>query len=99
MHGGKITPIFGSADLKQIIEEVVHMQKMQADRVEIWIETKTKIENDVKIKFDAQRLQQVLTNLLSNAIKFSPSHSTITVKGKLKMQTGTEGIIVVKVSD
>lgn len=38
------------------------------------------IEDDVLVRVDVVRIQQILTNLLSNAIKFSPPNSKIDLK-------------------
>ena len=83
LEGGEIVPIMRTANLKHLLEDTILMHRMQAENV-----SKIRVHNavmngvrDLKIKFDAQRLQQVLNNLLSNAIKFSPAFTTITVSG------------------
>lgn len=43
----------------------------------------TKEENLPETKFDAQRIEQVLTNLVSNAIKFTEENKTITISSNL----------------
>ena len=71
LDGGTIEPMVCTADLKQTIEDVIQMQRMQSDLNNIKIETKFVAITFRKLKFDQQRFCQVLTNLLSNAIKFS----------------------------
>lgn len=60
---------------------------MQAESSEITIEAKLAGLKDHKLKFDAQRLQQVLSNLLSNAIKFSKAEAKVTVTGQVQMRS------------
>ena len=53
---GKIVPVLLAANLKQTIEDTIHMHRMQADLVQIKIELKLISLRDIKVKFDAQRL-------------------------------------------
>lgn len=43
---------------------------------------KAKIENNIEIKADYQKFQQILFNLLSNAIKFTPNNGEIKLEAK-----------------
>lgn len=49
---------------------------------------------DIRGRFDAVRVQQVLDNLISNAIKYSPAGTTVTVQVKR-----ADGCAVLEVSD
>jgi len=58
------------------------------------IEIETDIEEDVKVKADAELLSHVWNNLFSNAFKFTPSGGRVTVS-----LTATDHHAIVKVSD
>ena len=65
---------------------------------EIWekknLNIETDIEDDVRIRSDAELLSLVWNNLISNAVKFTPEEGTIGVSLK------TEGnLVIVSVSD
>ena len=76
----KVRPEINS--ITQIIEDVYRDQKVLADKKNISI----KLELSDKIpllRFDADRIEQVLTNFFSNALKFTEEAGMITVKTRL----------------
>ncbi|WP_331344044.1 PAS domain S-box protein [Cellvibrio sp. UBA7661] len=58
--------------LLPILENSLESNKAYADTFGIRLELRTPAA-DLRVRVDAQRLQQVLANFISNAVKFSPS--------------------------
>jgi signal transduction histidine kinase len=67
----------GECDLSTVVRDAVDNIRPSADAKELRLEVK--VEPQVKIHGDAERLQQVMWNLLSNAVKFTPTKGVITV--------------------
>ena len=65
------------ANLRTIIDDALTAIRPAADAKHLLI--KTDIDNDMVIRADPQRLQQVLWNLLSNSVKFTPPGGVVTV--------------------
>ncbi len=76
----KVKPEVNS--ITQIIEDVYRDQKVLADKksISINLELSDKIP---LLRFDADRIEQVLTNFFSNALKFTDEGGVITVKTRL----------------
>ena len=58
-------------------------------------EDETKLQQPLKVKGDAERLEQVLVNLMSNAIKYSPDHGPVTVS----LHNTNDGMVEIAVED
>ena len=54
-----------------------------------------RVPEDLVVRVDRERIQQVLTNLLGNAVKFTPPGGTVTVAA----ERSSDGALVVYVSD
>jgi signal transduction histidine kinase len=70
MENGQFQPQFEPAYLYKIIRETIEILKGQAKTKKLDIIFNPPSE-DIFLKVDEMRIQQVLMNLLSNAIKFS----------------------------
>jgi signal transduction histidine kinase len=75
--------IIDTFNISKAIKEVLEIQEDKIIMKEIDIEANYKI-NNVNIKTDKKRLQQVLLNILSNAVKFTNR------KGKIIITTSLE---------
>ncbi|GAC1615044.1 MAG: hypothetical protein NVS4B11_01360 [Ktedonobacteraceae bacterium] len=58
-------------------------------------DAETTLQKPLKIKGDAERLEQVLVNLMSNAVKYSPNSGPVTVS----LRNTDEGTIEIAVAD
>jgi signal transduction histidine kinase len=77
--------------LGSVLKSAVDNQRIVAAAKQI-IVTLTQEADDVVIKGDPDRLQQVFWNLLSNAVKFTPVHGAVDVR---MYETGDEVIVAV----
>lgn len=82
-------------NIKNITDKVISLLKTKADEKEIIIETN--IPEDLQIKVDKNKLEQVFFNLLDNAIKFSVDKGRIIISAeilvdKIKIDVSDTGI-------
>ena len=79
----KFNTVLKKFNIKETIEEVVDIQKYQAERLGLKIKTKFHGFDLVNylVQSDPDRIQQVLLNLLSNALKFT-NEGSITIMCK-----------------
>lgn len=71
--GGEMPLVLKDVLVSDLVGEVVeNLQTISEDH-----ELSYAIEDDVLVRVDVIRIQQVLTNLLSNAIKFSPADTAV----------------------
>lgn len=82
IEAGKMDFNFAQANINTVIGYVKTALAEVAKSKGLNLVTK-EAENLPETKFDAQRLEQVLTNLVSNAIKFTSEGKTITISSKL----------------
>lgn len=82
IEAGKMDFNFASANINTVIGYVKTALSEVAKSKGLNLVTE-EAENLPETKFDAQRLEQVLTNLVSNAIKFTSEGKTITISSKL----------------
>ncbi|MBK9049822.1 MAG: GAF domain-containing sensor histidine kinase [Chloroflexi bacterium] len=79
IESGRLSLEHHEVDLTVIIQEVMHIQRPQANNRHITLH----YEGETVVPFitgDADRLKQVLLNLVSNAIKYNREWGTITVR-------------------
>ncbi len=82
IEAGKMDFNFTSANINTVIGYVKTALSEVAKSKGLNLITQ-EAENLPETKFDAQRLEQVLTNLVSNAIKFTSEGKTITISSEL----------------
>ena len=82
IEAGKMDFNFASANINTVIGYVKTALSEVAKSKGLNLITQ-EAENLPETKFDAQRLEQVLTNLVSNAIKFTSEGKTITISSEL----------------
>ena len=75
IESGKMTLERQPMSIQTIVEEVITMVKLQADRKGVDLISSLNLEGREYVFGDAVRLRQVLLNLVSNAVKFTPKGS------------------------
>jgi len=75
-------------DFVGFIRKVVHNFKIQTERKQVTIELKTDSES-IYLRFDPQRMDEVISNLIDNAIKYSHIGGTII----LEVNTTTNNVV------
>jgi signal transduction histidine kinase len=78
LEAGQLDFNFEQASLRIVAEDAMLSQQAIAQKRSVDLVLDASV--DPLVRFDYQRIYQVLINLLSNAIKFSPEHGTVTVK-------------------
>lgn len=87
-----IEPIFHKIDLQKIIDECIHLYRMQAEQKHIVIDNTLK--TNVYVLADVEMLKVILRNLISNALKFTHSGGIITIMTMTK-----ENYAIISVKD
>ncbi|ODS33926.1 MAG: two-component sensor kinase [Candidatus Scalindua rubra] len=79
IENGRLVLNLTAHDYKKFLNEKIELMQILAakKKVRIKIEYNTKIHT---LKFDSERIKQVINNLLNNAIAFSPENTTITIQ-------------------
>lgn len=80
---GELTLRLEMLMLNEIVREVIDSRQTELD--EQMLVVKTRIEPDLCVRADRERLAMILTNLLSNAIKFSPRGGTINLDARVDL--------------
>ena len=79
IESGKVKMNFAKQSILPVISEVLDSLRPLVNEKKVILETKIP-ERTGTIKFDRDRISQVLVNLVSNAIKFTPEKGEITVE-------------------
>lgn len=79
---GQLELRIADAELSEVVERSIESVKPLADKNKISLVQK--VEENLSLQADADRLTQVIINFLSNAIKFSPQGSQVTVEANTK---------------
>lgn len=82
LEAGEIAPEITNIDLQNLVKNVVHSFRIEANKKQIRFETDfdESIISSKHIKTDAEKLKLILSNLLSNAVKFSYEDDRIDIK-------------------
>ncbi len=94
IESGKMTLAHKPFALRELLEDVIQMERMVASEKNVRIEEKCDLPPEVAFYGDAQRLKQCAVNLVNNAVKFTPAGGCVTVactaqppeKGKTTMR-------------
>ena len=75
---GEMAFRFKLVNVRELVSDAVIMSKPYADQLDVSLSV-TNADEDIFIKGDVDRLQQVMANLISNASKFSHGGDTVTI--------------------
>lgn len=78
IESGKLNLNFEQCDLIRLAQQSIQLNNTMAAKKEIAISLKNS-HNQINIKIDRQKIEQVFNNLLSNAVKFSHPQGKVTV--------------------
>jgi signal transduction histidine kinase len=79
MEAGKYRLYRKDTDLREMMLDIVAMQRLAADRMSVKVEFSPSWPEKLILDIDKQRLKRVFHNLLSNAIKYSRPDTTIII--------------------
>ncbi len=94
----KITLENLSFNLRETVEQVVHLLRVQASGKGLRFHSRVSPEIPPLLRGDAHRLQQILTNLCANAIKFT-GQGEVTLDAALECRGDGTGTVRFTVSD
>ena len=81
IEAGRFMVATDAHDVRQVVEDVVESFQSIASAKEISLVGETMAES-TPVKFDHQRILQVLGNLLTNALRFTPQGGSISVRAE-----------------
>ena len=76
LQAGRLQLQFEPTDLVALVQRIVKRFKVTTERHQIALEA---AEENIVVKVDPRRIEQVVSNLISNAIKYSPEGGDIDV--------------------
>ncbi len=77
---GKIHFFIQKVSVKEILDRVLFNETIEVRNKNL--EIKISLEKDLSVRFDAERLEEILSILVGNAIAFTPEFGTVEIKGK-----------------
>ena len=80
-------------DVAELVEASIRQNREKAEKAELTIIGK--LDENISLKADVSRLNQIISSLLNNAIKFSPKGGIIHVE----MLRGQEGQFILSIRD
>ncbi|MCF6272623.1 MAG: ATP-binding protein [Rhodobacteraceae bacterium] len=98
MEAGQTTLVPVDFDVGDFASSVVETFSGQAANSGLLLELDTKILIDSRIRFDKQRLSQVLSNLISNALRYT-DHGRIVVRIILQLDSDGQRHMILSVED
>jgi signal transduction histidine kinase len=90
-QSGKIMVKKESIHLNTLVDNVVSMVQMPADKKNIHIQTRLSVPDDVQA--DPGLVAAALRNLVQNAIKFTPENKSITITTRMEKEMGIIEVI------
>ncbi len=84
LENGEVGIHLQDASLAELLEKEVRLHNINAAGKGTRIGFAPGDHPPARLRFDPDKLRQVVNNLLSNAVKFSPPNSTITIRTELK---------------
>jgi signal transduction histidine kinase len=79
MEAGRTKLFKKPADVRALLESIITMQRLAAEKRQIAIQFASDWPDKVEITMDSQRMKRVFHNLLSNAIKYSNPGSRVMI--------------------
>ena len=86
LQAGRLQLQFEPTDLVALVQRIVKRFRVTTERHQIALET---AEENIVVKIDHRRIEQVVSNLISNAIKYSPDGGNIEVTVLEEKQANT----------
>jgi signal transduction histidine kinase len=79
---------YQSADLEQIIDEVIHLLRPEANAARVTIRREHRGERIPPARMDGEKMKQVVMNLLRNAVEAMPEGGVVTLESGLEDDRG-----------
>jgi signal transduction histidine kinase len=78
IEAGELSLNLQNVDVNDLVANVLELQQPEAARKQIRFESIP--SEQLELRIDSGKIEQVITNLVTNAVKFSPQGTTVTVR-------------------